>query len=269
MIEAQEKDIQDILHYLEPNVEDCIYMYIDIRKYGLRDAAIKIWFDADRQGVNLVVMKYHTSLSIYTRAKMWDVDAAARIVRQERPESITAARAIVETLWNVLSEEYDVSYGNVFQYTNFRTEQFDGVIERAGEEDAREIAELIVRDEDIGGYYDVADLAEQFVERMRTNMGRNYVIRDNGKIIAHIASYAECDGIATTGGLIVDPAYQTGVFGAVLENYLVKELMEEGFRVYTFVTSRMRNLLLTAMGDPCVGEYGKMTRKNISENFSA
>ncbi len=262
MTAAKEKDIDEILQYLKPHAEDCVYMYIDIKKYGLGNPNMSVWIDRNYQGIYLVVMKYHTSISVYTREENWDVDAVSDIIRREKPESVTAPRAIVEALQNVLSEEYGAVYGSVFELTNIRQDRFDGEIERVGEADTKEIAELIVRDEGIGGYYNVADLAEQFTERMRTNMGRNYVIRDHGRIVAHIASYAEYDGIATTGGLIVDPAYQTGVYGAVLESYLVEQLKKEGFRIYTFVTERLRKLFLTAVGNPCVGEYGKMTRKS-------
>ena len=136
----------------------------------------------------------------------------------------------------------------------------DGLIEDGHEADTMDIAQLIAQDEGIGSYYEVEDLANQLSERIRTGMGRSFVIREKNKIVAHIASYAEFNGIATTGGLIVDPKYQNGLYGGVLESHLVHTLLQEDFQVYTFVTNRLRKKLLTAWGNTCVGKYGKMTR---------
>ncbi len=258
---AQKGELSEVLNYLKKGVEDCIYMYIDIKKYGFDNPNMKVWVDFDSEGINLVVMKYHTSISVCARAEGWDVIAVADLIRAESVESVTSTKRIVEMLQEALNDEYNAAYGYVFQLTDYLPMQFDGIIERANEGDTREIAALIKLDEDIGGYYQLDDLALQLSERMKTGMGRSYVIRDHKKIIAHIASYAECDGIATTGGLIVDPEYQNGTYGAVLEGYLVNKLREEGFKVYTFVTARMRKIFLTTMGNSCVGEYGKMVLK--------
>ena len=47
MREAQEYDIDEIISYLENNVQDCLYMYIDIKKYRLNNPAMKVWFNRD------------------------------------------------------------------------------------------------------------------------------------------------------------------------------------------------------------------------------
>jgi len=91
-------------------------------------------------------------------------------------------------------------------------------------------------------------------------MGRNYIIREDGKIIGHIATYAELDDVAVTGGLIVERAYEGHMFGAVLEGYIVRQMREEGFRLYTFVVNHKRYKLLKNMGNLPVGEYGKMIK---------
>lgn len=257
---AVETDIREILTYLKNQISDCLYMYIDIAKYGLDNKNMKVWVDTDQDGLSCVVMKYHTGISVYTDREIWDVDGVADLIKSEQAGSVTARKDLCAKLYSLCADFYTVSYGAVYNFSNFRDYENDRIVEAADVADTFEIAELIMMDESIGGYYEVNDLADQLAERIQTNMGRSFVIKDNGKIIAHIASYAEYEDLATTGGLIVHPNYRTGVYGGVLEAHLVKALRNEGFRIYTFVTERMRKKLLTALGNECVGEYGKMAR---------
>lgn len=265
MRKATENEIPAILVYLKRQVQDCLYMYIDIAKYGLENPNMEVWLDSDKNGVKLVVMKYHTSISVYTDREKWNVEEVAKLIREKQVNSVTARKDIVEKLYELCADRYSVSYGSVHLFTKYRDFGIEDRIELAIPEDTLEIAKLITLDEEIGSYYEVQNLADQLTERMNTGMGRSYVIREDGKIIAHIASYAEFDGIATTSGLIVDPAHRNSVYGAALENHLVKNLLEEGFTVYTFIQDRLRFKLLERMGNHCLGEYGKMALKAEEE----
>lgn len=265
MRKATENEIPAILVYLKRQVQDCLYMYIDIAKYGLENPNMEVWLDSDKSGVKLVVMKYHTSISVYTDREKWNVEEVAKLIREKQVNSVTARKDIIEKLYELCSDRYSVSYGSVHRFTKYRDFGLEEQIESATPEDTLEIAKLITLDEEIGSYYEVQNLADQLTERMNTGMGRSYVIREDGKIIAHIASYAEFDSLATTAGLIVDPAYRNGVYGSALEGYLVKTLLDENFEIYTFVTERLRKRLLSALGNKCVGEYGKMALKAEEE----
>ncbi len=263
MREATVNDIPAILTYLKRNINDCVYMYIDIAKYGLENPNMKVWFDSDENGITLVVMKYHTSISVFTDVENWNTKEVAELICNEGVLSVTGRKDLVEKIYSVCKEKYNVTYGSVFKFKKCRECDYSGKIETATSDDTLEIAKLIAMDESIGAYYDVENLSNQLSERIETGMGRSYVIRnEQGVIIAHIASYAEHDKIATTGGLIVHPDYQMGVYGSVLEGYLVTKLLEEDFNIYTFVTERLRKKFLTVIGNECVGEYGKMTLKS-------
>lgn len=232
-------------------------MYIDIAKYGLENPNMKVWLDSGDNGITFVMMKYYSGISIQAADDAFDPEEIARIVKEEGATVIRGKKSIVEKI-EPLCNDFKAEYGYVFKFTNFRVDNFDGEIETASPEDTLEIANLIRKDPEIGSYFDAEGLAKQLAERMETGMGRSYIIRENGKIIAHIASYAEYDKLATTGGLVVDPECQNGVYGSVMEGHLVKTLLEENFKVYTFVTKRLRKKFLEAMGNQCLGEYGKL-----------
>lgn len=262
MIEAQERDIQNILLYLKNGIQDCIYMYIDIKKYGIKNVAMKVWFENDKNG-NLinVVMKYHTSISFYSHNDDCDLKGVIELINDYKPNSISAKKVFVERLYTVFADVYDVTYGHIVQLLNYPDLDKDDIVETAKDTDMLEIAKLIVSDEHIGAYYDVNDLAEQFIERRNSGMGRNYIIRDKGKIVGHTASYAELDNIGVAGGLIVNPTYEGELLlGPILEGYIIRKMLKEGFILFGFVTPK-RSKILVRFGNKFVTEYGKLTKE--------
>lgn len=259
---ANESDTNRILDYVRPHVSDCMYLYIDIKKYGLGDEFLKAWVDEKDGEVTLAMMKYHTGIVLYTDDPDWDYNGVAEIIRQESPNSLTARKDLVEKLHEVLADSYDDEYGLVYILTKLPVVDIDAEIEVAGPEDTMEIAYLVTMDEGIGAHYEIVDYANQLKERMLSNFGRSYIIRKDGKIIGHIASYAECDGIATISGLIVHPDYRTQLYGAALEQKIMADLIAEGFTVYSTVVTKLRKRLLKATGNELASEYGKLVKKN-------
>lgn len=97
MREAQEYDIDEIISYLENNVQDCLYMYIDIKKYRLNNPAMKVWFNRDQNNrINLVIMKYHTSISLHMEGDTVSLSEISRIIHEYNPASITGKKSIIE-----------------------------------------------------------------------------------------------------------------------------------------------------------------------------
>lgn len=259
---AKAEDAQRLLDYVRPHVGDCMYLYIDIKKYGLEDEFLTAWLDEKDGEVSLAMMKYHTGIVLYTDDPDWDAEGVAEIIREVSPNSLTARKDLVERLHEILADSYDDEYGLVYVLTKLPVVDIDAEIEVAKPEDTMEIAYLVTMDEGVGAHYEIEDYANQLKERMLTDFGRSYIIRKDGKIIGHIASYAECDGIAPISGLIVHPDYRTALYGAALEQKIMEDLMAEGFTVYSTVTTKLRKQLLKATGNECVSEYGKLVKKN-------
>lgn len=259
---AKPEDTQRILDYVRPHVSECMYLYIDIKKYGVEDEFLKAWVDEKDGELSLAIMKYHTGIVLYTDDENWDAQAVADLIVEENVNSVTARKELIEKLHEILADKYDDEYGLVYILSKLPVVDIDAEIEVAKPEDTLEIAYLVTMDEGIGAHYEIEDFANQLKERMLTNFGRSYIIRKDGKIIGHIASYAECDGFATISGLIVHPDYRTGLYGAALEEKIMSDLIAEGFTVYSTVVTKLRKQLLKATGNELAAEYGKLVKKN-------
>ncbi len=257
---ATTESISSILEYLKADVGNCLYMYIDIKKYGIHHDEMTVWYQKSSEGIILVVMKYYNSISFYSRNTQWSKDAVLSLIQTILPASVSAPLSIMKELDQSLPD-YKLSMGWIYEHKHYRVFDVD-YIEKAAETDLKEIANLLCIEDGFGSIYQVDSLHKQLVERQREAMGRNLMIKSQeGDIIAHIATYAECDKIAITSGLIVHPDYRKSIYGTALECALVKELLEEQIRAFTFVIEKKRKRFLDALHNHYIGEYGRLTLK--------
>lgn len=258
---AGEEDRDSLLGYLKKDLGNCLYIYMDICKYGFCSPHMQVWVEED--GMNLVLMKYYDSLQLYAASEDWSLDAVLDKIQEYSIRMISARRDIIERLRkNVYCQEYyEENFGHVFRFQHYKTLISDKIhIQKAEPSDSDEIARLMRMDSLFSENYEESELSLQLCERMKNGMGRCYVIRAQDHIIAHIATFAEIANLAVTSGLIVHPEHRNLPYGTVLESYLVNCLQKEGIDVFTFVNERKRYKLLKALDCEECGQYGKLTR---------
>ncbi|MBE5884353.1 MAG: hypothetical protein E7291_08080 [Lachnospiraceae bacterium] len=265
MREAIHQDKERILQYLQREVQDCIYLYIDIANYGVCSEHMKVWLeeDADSRELILVVMQYYDSFQIYSHRTSCNIAPVAELLKEHSVAMVSGRSDIIKQLVQEC-EAYRATYGAIYIMDRYRAMQSEVEVLLATENDTTEIAELICADEEIGGHYTVENLSAQLAERIRTGTGRSYIIRENGVIVAHSATYAEAEGIAVVGGTIIKPECRNSNYYMVLSNYMLQQLVQEGKTAYTFSISdkmiRYHDMLHTKCG-----EYGKMVKRKSYE----
>ena len=257
--EAKEEDKKKILQYLELDLKNCIYLYIDIMNYGICSENIKVWIEDKGGELSFVLMKYYDSFQIYSNQLQYDLKDVVRLLKEYPVAMVSGKRELIEKL----SEEcpdYKVTYGLVFVMDRYRKMHMQAEIAEATEEDAKEIAELICTDDELGGHYTVEGLTDQLKERIRTGTGRSYIIRENNEVVAHTATYAEADKIAVVSGTIIKPEYRDRNYYILISNYMMEQLTKERKVAYTFSISEKMMQYHDRLHTKC-GEYGKMVRK--------
>lgn len=263
MRKALKCDTESILRQIEKNIGNHLYLYIDIKKYGLDNPNMEVWIDDSNGEISKIVMKYFDSMQLYISKKGQDLSDVWALILNSSIRMVSGHYDVIQKLAEKdgFSDIFDIASGYVFQFKEYQKFSCEEQILIADEGDMGEIADLICLDPSFSLNYQAENLASQLLQRMQTKMGRNYVIRKNEKIIAHIATYAEAENIAVTSGLIVHPDYRSFPYGTVLESYLVNRLWDEKFEVYTFVNEKKRIKWLKALKCDACGQYGKITRK--------
>lgn len=264
MKKITDSDLELIQNYLHANIEECIYLYIDIRKYGIGHPEVTFWFTEKEGKPDTVLMKYYDSFQIFSANEDWNLEETVELIKKFQVMTICGKRSMIEALSEKLNG-YSVAYGVIVREGAYREFKQFSSITKAVPKDAMKIAELMCSDEEFNENYEVDVLAKQLEDRMREGVGRSYVLWEDEKIVAHIGVFAEDEEIAVDSGLIVDEAYKSKFYGMIIHEYLKKQLILEGKRVYGFRIKDSMKRCTKASGDNVCGEYGKMTWRNENE----
>lgn len=256
---ACEKDRDHILEYLHKDVNNCVYLYIDIVNYGVSSENMKVWIQEENADIVLVVMKYYDSFQIYSHVSDANMEEVAKILNENPVSMISGRKDLIENL-HLLCPQYNAIYGSVYLLDKYRNmERYAGEVTEATVDDTKEIAELICADKEIGTHYTVDNLSKQLRDRISTGTGRSYIVRRDGKVVAHTATYAEANDIAVVGGTIVDPDYRDRILFSIISNEMLKKLSEKGIRAYAFSFSDKMVKYHDRVHTKC-GEYGKLEK---------
>lgn len=263
---SDERDM--LLSYLEKDIENCLYMYADIWKYGPEAEQVSVWYDTDGPGPGMVAMKYHRNFQLYASRGFDRVEGVLGLIEQEKPLSISGRKEIVLQLEPRLSGLYTAEYGLVFKGVAVDSERSelglkgcDVEVELASEEDAPAIAHLLYMDDGFRRAYTEDSLAQELADRMRTGMGRSCVIRDGSRIAAHNATYAETDRFVIASGFMVHPDYRDTDYALWVTQESVAALYGEGRDHYFFILDGRIARWHKRTGARPVAEYGKLSRR--------
>lgn len=259
---ASESDKIDIIKELKKDILNNIYMYIDIITYGLNNDFMKVWIHRDSNEIKKIVLKYYNSFQIYVVEGEQDYTDIISLILEYKPAMISGKKDIIENLYSRINELYECTYGVVLIQPYEKITEKDLCPTLAEKEDLRKSAKLICTDKGIGGHYNPIDLMNQFINRYEDRTGRNYIIKDNGNIIAHYATYAEAEGIAVMGGLIVLEGYRGRGYARLLHTYLSNILIEEGREAVLFCHEENVLKMYLNLGAKIHSSYGKLTLKN-------
>lgn len=254
-------DKKRILQVLESDISNCLYMYIDIKNYDIESEMIELYEVMDGNDANIIFMRYYDSYQIYARGTInTEIILEISEFMNDNPKSmISGPRWLIEMLEDYM-RNYRVTYGEIFIIDKYRKIEDTGKVKEAKISDAVDIAKLVCNCSEMGLHYKIDNLTRQLEERISTRTGRSYIIREDGKIVAHTATYAECDGIAVVSGTIVEPKYRDSNYYLLISSYMSEQMDKENKKVYTFSFDNKMIRYHERMHQKC-GEYGKMERQ--------
>ena len=288
-----QKELAEVLDYYRQDRKNCLYSYIDLKKYGLGNPHLSVYIDrglvtdqgyadtlqaetmhdilkeADTSqagtadsaltagALRCVLLQYYTGINVFSYKNNLDVPATVAFLQEKQPSMINGPLETLEKLYPYFRETYDFEAGYVTELLEkpkdesmSETDESDAEtqaefpVEKAGEAELPEIAALICTDEGVGGTYTPEGLAAQLLERQRDGFGRNYFIRQNGRIVCHAGTYAEVDDLADR-----------------VVSKLNKELLAEGKHPCLFYYTKSAARLYAKTGYAAGTGWAKLIRK--------
>lgn len=264
MKQIDQKDVPRLLRYLRNDIENCLYLYIDVSCYGTDH--VDVWMREDGDGIDLVAMKYHDSFQIYSHKPDPALTELVELLNRHAPAMINAKHELALLLEPYFADDYTLVTGNILRLDRFIdiSTHKDIAIEEATLADVDEIAALICEDEYYRHVYTLAEMKAQLTDRIRTGMGVSYIIRDGKKIIAHDSITAQVDDICIAGIMIVHKDYRKTNYAILLEKFMIEEARRRNKKLFGFSTNKRREKQFVMMGNRIVARYGKLVKQTIS-----
>lgn len=220
--------VEQVLSYLEQDLKHALYGYIDIKKYGLENPHLKVYYKKKGTELAAVATEYYKGIQLASLGEELPVAETVDLIRSLDTPMINGRTGLIDRLEPYLTAAYEREDGYVAWMHQLNEGADFSQVEEASEADFPEIAELICSDRDLGGHYVPEEFAKQLLDRKREQFGRSYVLKKDGRIACHAATYAEIDNLAIVSGVITRADYRGQGLGYQVVSKLCHDLLEEG-----------------------------------------
>lgn len=261
IVKCGRDDGQTVLSYIGSDYSQCLYLYLNLQKYGMDSDIIEVYLQEVGNLVTAVMLKYYTCLHVYSRDGIFNADEIGSFFADN---GFTMLYSTAETgcrlfsaLPGSISKDAAISKGWVARIKNIDREP-KGLSIPAQNDDFVQIVKLIYEDEDIGRSYIYDDLARQLVERNKEGYARNLVIKNDGLVIAHVCTNAEFGKVSVIAELLVREEYRGRGYASEIMRSICSDLLSEEKEVYSFYYSEVSRRLHKHIGFFEVCEWSKI-----------
>jgi len=257
---AQEKDVKLLLRYFEQDLKNCLYSYIDLKKIGIDNPNLTVYFD-ESDGICCSALKYYEGLQLFDADGKMDAEDTAKLIKELNSHIVSSTVDVIEKLYPLLKDTYEMERGYVTEMLSMPECEISEEVRPAEITEYDEIARLICSDEGVGGHYVPEELKEQLLTRLEEGMGRNYILKRDEKIIHHAATYAELDNLAVISGVITHQDWRGKGVGTLAVHKLCHDLIKEGKKPCLFYYTKQAEEFYKKIGFEEATGWAKLVLK--------
>lgn len=261
LVTSTEKDYQAIIDYIGKDYTQCLYLYLNLKKYGYSNPNVSVYVDWINNEINAVFLKYFECLHCFSNTPSYTSDLFVEIIKKIQPKTFFLpydyGRCLLDTF--SICKDYDI----MDVYRNYDVEiEDDGSVQKAAISDVEAIAEFMIKDSNFSKLYTYEELLQQNMQRIKDGYSRIYIIKNNtGNVISCVSTNAEVAGIAVVGNFETDIKYRGKGLGSKLIKYLYHALAVEGFEAYCFIEAPESRHIHEKMGSKIVDKIIKFYPK--------
>lgn len=232
--ECNENNVHQVFDYIGDDYEKCLYMYIDLVKYGIENENFNVWIQYDGDEICCLISQYYTGMQIYSKEYNLIADELKEFIVSKNPDVVSGMEKSMYMIKDAF-QDYRETVGFVGRLNELKYPPNPDTYS-ASDDEIEEIARLVANDEHIGKHYGFESLYKQFCDRRRDNFGRNYIHRNEktNEIICHVATSAELPELAVIGSVITSPKYRRKGYSKMNLAALCQQLLSEDKAVFSY-----------------------------------
>ena len=109
---AESYDVEKLLVYFEQNLKNCLYSYIDLKKFGIKNPNLTVYFD-ESEGIRCSALKYYEGLQLFDAYGKFDVEKTANLIKKLNSHIVSSTVDVIEKLYPLLNDIYEMEQGYV------------------------------------------------------------------------------------------------------------------------------------------------------------
>lgn len=255
---CQINDYEKIIEYIDDSFYKCLYLYLDIKKYGFDNSNIKTYFQMKDEKIKALILTYYKSMHVFSKDNSIEYNELLDFINEVKPTMICGEKSIIEKIKKFeIGKKYSEEYGFVRSIKDIIYNK-KMTIELAKKDDFQYITQLLMSDRGLSGSFGYDELHNQLIERFEQGFCRNYIYKSDGKIVGHVCSGAEDDKCVVLTDLIVDKDYRGRGIGEKICLDFCKLMIDEGKEVFLINYTDQSGNLYEKVGIKKRCEWGKL-----------
>jgi len=267
-----ELDDEKVMAFVLPQASINLFIIGDIEMYGYDADFQEVWGDfGDNDKLCGVLLRYYDYFIVYG-VTGYDAGGFVDIIEAyEKWDTVSGEEGVLKAVQPFLKNDYKKT---VTHFAECRVETLNvaaddeglrAKIKRATAEDARELAELGCSIEEFG-VGDVDERAKVIAKKIRDKAGRDYFIREDGKMVSMVATTAENSKSAMLVGVCTTPAYRKRGYVTALMSQMLQDLFAEKESVCLFYDNPEAGNIYKRSGFFDIGMWTMLNREREAKS---
>ena len=143
---AEKQDVEKLLTYFEQDLKNCLYSYIDLKKFGIENPNLTVYFD-EADGIRCSALKYYEGLQLFDAEGKIDAEATAGLIKELNSHIVSSTIDVIEKLCPLLKDTYEMEQGYVTEMLSMPACEISEEVRPAEISEYDEISRLICSDD--------------------------------------------------------------------------------------------------------------------------
>lgn len=255
--ECTEKDKEQLLAYLKEEAVYNTFLLADIEDFGFEEKFQTVYMDEEQGKIKGVYLCFYQNFLLYCKENEVNILFLEQLLSQYEPDVVMGKTQTVQIVQRILTEHVLESRGLYIFSDESCLEPDHPDICAASMEDVDDIFAFLQSIDELRHLY---TSKQMIADRIAKNCGVHYIIRKDGKLIAHANSAAQCEATTMIGGVATAPEERGKGLGGQVVSRLCREILAKGKTPCLFSAQGAEHNLYNRLGFQKIGEWGTLTK---------
>lgn len=253
-----EQDRALLMEYLRQEAVYNTFLLADIADFGFEESFQTVYLEEEQGRIHGVYLCFYQNFLLYCKENEVNAVFLRQLFADYTPDVIMGNTEDVRKVQKILPD-YTMESRGLYQFCH-PEELADETAEilKAVPEDVDDIFAFLQSIPELRPLY---TSKQMIADRIGKNVGIHYIVREDGKIIAHANSAAESEFTTMIGGVSTKKSHRGRGLAGQIVSKLCRDIQAKGKQPTLFSIRGEEDNLYSRIGFRKIGEWGTLTRR--------